>query len=181
MEETSSEEEPHRMRHRVIKPVIQEVTEFIQPFRHHIQHIQPMVENIRTLVSERNPFDDRPVMPGTEPVIQTDIEHNHNDIGNHFDSGFAIQRQIDDKERQQNFELKTNRNQMNFEHNSGDKQMVEQQLESGSDFSESEWRRSYRLLPIVVSDSELPIRSANKVDGQRIRQKVLELIKYLNF
>ena len=182
VEETSSEAEPHRMRHRVIKPVIQEVTEFIQPYRHHIQHIQPMIEDIRTVVSEKSHSNDRPIMPNDPgPVGQTDTENNHNDIDNGFDSGFQIQRPLEDNERQQNFDLRPNKNQMNLEYNSGNEQKVEQQLESGSAFSESKWRRTYRLLPIVISNSELPIRTSNTFNENLIHQKVMEIFKFLNF
>lgn len=60
VEQTSSEEEPHRLVHEVKKPIIQEVREIITPFRKVIQEIQPVVEEIHTIVAKgqaRRTFD----------------------------------------------------------------------------------------------------------------------------
>lgn len=50
-QETSSEDEPHRLLHTVRKPVIQEVREIVTPFRKVIQEIQPVQEEIQTIVA----------------------------------------------------------------------------------------------------------------------------------
>ncbi|KPM10976.1 DFP2-like protein 38 [Sarcoptes scabiei] len=52
VEQTSSEEEPHRLIHEVKKPIIQEVREIITPFRRVIQEIQPVMEEIHTIVAK---------------------------------------------------------------------------------------------------------------------------------
>jgi len=50
-QETSSEDEPHRLVHSVKKPIIQEVREIITPMRKITQEIQPVKEEILTIVS----------------------------------------------------------------------------------------------------------------------------------
>ncbi|KAJ6219560.1 hypothetical protein RDWZM_005372 [Blomia tropicalis] len=50
-QETSSEDEPHRLVHTVTKPIIQEVHEVISPFRKVIQEIRPLQEEIQTMVA----------------------------------------------------------------------------------------------------------------------------------
>lgn len=50
VQETSSEDEPHRLLHSVTKPIIQEVHEVITPFRKITQEIQPVQEEILTVV-----------------------------------------------------------------------------------------------------------------------------------
>ena len=60
VEQTSSEEEPHRLVHEVKKPIIQEVREIITPYRRVIQEIQPVQEEIHTIVAKgeaRRSFD----------------------------------------------------------------------------------------------------------------------------
>lgn len=60
VEQTSSEEEPHRLIHEVKKPIIQEVREIITPYRRVIQEIQPVMEEIHTIVAKgeaRRQFD----------------------------------------------------------------------------------------------------------------------------
>jgi hypothetical protein len=52
VEQTSSQDEPSKVIHEVVKPVIQEVREVIQPYRQLSQEIQPVVENIHTVVSK---------------------------------------------------------------------------------------------------------------------------------
>lgn len=49
-----SEEEPHRIVHEVIRPVIQEVREIIQPYRRIIQEIRPVQESVISQVSVNN-------------------------------------------------------------------------------------------------------------------------------
>ena len=46
-----SEEEPHKIIHEVIRPVIQEVREIIQPYRRIIQEIRPVQESVVSQVS----------------------------------------------------------------------------------------------------------------------------------
>lgn len=50
-QESSSEDEPHRLVHSVTKPIIQEVHEVITPFRKITQEIQPVQEEIQTIVA----------------------------------------------------------------------------------------------------------------------------------
>jgi len=49
--ETRSEEEPDRVLHEVLKPVIQEVREVIQPFRKITQEILPVQEEVHSVVA----------------------------------------------------------------------------------------------------------------------------------
>jgi hypothetical protein len=51
VEQTSSQDEPSKVVHEVVKPVIQEVREVIQPYRQLTQEVQPVVENVHTVVS----------------------------------------------------------------------------------------------------------------------------------
>ncbi|XP_054160845.1 keratin, type II cytoskeletal 1-like [Oppia nitens] len=48
---SQSEDEPHRLIHEVSKPIIQEVREVITPFRKIVQEIQPVQEEIQTIVA----------------------------------------------------------------------------------------------------------------------------------
>ncbi len=52
VEQTSSQDEPSKVVHEVVKPVIQEVREVIQPYRQLSQEIQPVVENVHTVVAK---------------------------------------------------------------------------------------------------------------------------------
>ena len=52
VQSTSSEDEPHRLVHEVLKPVIQEVREVITPYRRVIQEVRPVVEEIQTIVAK---------------------------------------------------------------------------------------------------------------------------------
>ncbi|XP_027202416.2 uncharacterized protein LOC113796355 [Dermatophagoides pteronyssinus] len=51
VQESQSEDEPHILRHSVTKPIIQEVHEVITPQRRITQEIQPVQEEILTVVS----------------------------------------------------------------------------------------------------------------------------------
>ena len=51
VEQTQSQDEPSKVVHEVVKPVVQEVREVIQPYRQVTQEIQPVVENVHTVVS----------------------------------------------------------------------------------------------------------------------------------
>lgn len=53
-QETSSEDEPHRLIHSVTKPIIQEVREVITPYRKITQEIKPVQEEILTIVARGN-------------------------------------------------------------------------------------------------------------------------------
>lgn len=55
VETARTEEQPHIIRHEVLKPVVQELHETIQPFRHVTQEIKPVVEKISVLVPRGNP------------------------------------------------------------------------------------------------------------------------------
>jgi hypothetical protein len=48
---TSSQDEPHHLIHEVTKPIIQEVREVISPYRKIVQEIQPVQEEIQTIVA----------------------------------------------------------------------------------------------------------------------------------
>jgi hypothetical protein len=50
IQHSSSQDEPHKLVHEVVKPVIQEVREVIQPYRRVIQEIRPVLEEVNTLV-----------------------------------------------------------------------------------------------------------------------------------
>ncbi|KAH9424942.1 hypothetical protein DERP_009165 [Dermatophagoides pteronyssinus] len=52
VERTNSVDEPHRVVHAVMRPVIQEVREIIQPYRRLTQEIRPVLEEIHTIVSK---------------------------------------------------------------------------------------------------------------------------------
>ena len=49
--ETYSQDEPHVLKHTVTKPIIQEVKEIISPFRRIVQKVEPVREEIQTLVA----------------------------------------------------------------------------------------------------------------------------------
>jgi len=49
--ETHSQDEPHVLKHTVTKPIIQEVREVISPFRRIQQTVEPVREEIQTLVA----------------------------------------------------------------------------------------------------------------------------------
>lgn len=51
VEETKSLDEPHFVKHRVIKPIVQEIHEIILPFRKIIQEIKPVQEEVKTIVA----------------------------------------------------------------------------------------------------------------------------------
>lgn len=53
-QESSSTDEAHRLVHSVTKPIIQEVRETISPFRRITQEIQPVQEDIQTIVSRES-------------------------------------------------------------------------------------------------------------------------------
>lgn len=51
VQQSSSVDEPHHLFHEVSKPIIQEVREVISPFRRIIQEINPVQEDIQTIVA----------------------------------------------------------------------------------------------------------------------------------
>ena len=53
-EETSSQEEPHILKHTVTKPIIQELHEIITPIRNIVQDIRPVEERVVTNVARGN-------------------------------------------------------------------------------------------------------------------------------
>ena len=63
-QESQSEDEPHMLKHTVTKPIIQEVREVISPFRKITQEIQPVQEEINTIVAR----DQNNGMSGHVPV-----------------------------------------------------------------------------------------------------------------
>jgi hypothetical protein len=52
IETTASEDEPHVVRHQVMRPVIQEIREVIQPYRRVVQEVRPVLEEIHTVVAK---------------------------------------------------------------------------------------------------------------------------------
>lgn len=52
-QQTSSEDEPQRVLHKVLRPVIQEVREIIQPMRKITQEVRPVLEEINTIISKQ--------------------------------------------------------------------------------------------------------------------------------
>ncbi len=68
--ETRSEEEPDRVLHEVVKPVIQEVREIIQPFRRITQQILPVQEEIHSVVArgQRQQVIQEVAIPPPAPV-----------------------------------------------------------------------------------------------------------------
>lgn len=55
VQETSSEDEPHRLIHKVTKPIYQEIFELIKPYRKITQEITPVQEEIQTIVARTVP------------------------------------------------------------------------------------------------------------------------------
>jgi len=54
VQESQSDDEPHILRHSVNKPIIQEIREVITPFRKITQEIQPVQEEINTIVARNS-------------------------------------------------------------------------------------------------------------------------------
>jgi len=52
VESTNSEDQPHRVTHEVMRPVIQEVREVIQPYRRVVQEVRPVLEEVHTVVAK---------------------------------------------------------------------------------------------------------------------------------
>ncbi len=55
VESTNSEDEPHRVTHEVMRPVIQEIREVIQPYRRVVQEVRPVLEEVHTVVAKGEP------------------------------------------------------------------------------------------------------------------------------
>lgn len=53
-QQSSSEDEPHRLLHTVTKPIIQEIHEIISPFRKITQEVHPVKEEIQTIVARKS-------------------------------------------------------------------------------------------------------------------------------
>lgn len=53
--ETSSEDEPHYLKHTVTRPIVQEVREIVVPTRTVVTEIQPVQENVQTIVARGEP------------------------------------------------------------------------------------------------------------------------------
>ena len=53
-QESSSEDEPHRLLHTVTKPIIQEIHEVISPYRKILQEVHPVQEEIKTVVAKNS-------------------------------------------------------------------------------------------------------------------------------
>jgi hypothetical protein len=71
VEQTSSQDEPSKVIHEVVKPVIQEVREVIQPYRQITQEVQPVVENVHRVVAQGEGIREQYVaQPLVKQVIQ---------------------------------------------------------------------------------------------------------------
>ena len=68
-ESTKSEEEPHRLSHEVVRPVIQELREVIIPYRRVVQEIQPVVEDVQTVVAQGQARQSQALAGGVLPSI----------------------------------------------------------------------------------------------------------------
>lgn len=55
--ESKSEDKPQRLRHQVVKPIIQEVREIILPYRKIVQEVRPVIEEIQTVVARQTHRD----------------------------------------------------------------------------------------------------------------------------
>ncbi|UXI16319.1 hypothetical protein NH340_JMT02262 [Sarcoptes scabiei] len=97
--ETSSEDEPYRLVHTVTRPIYQEVHEVIKPFRKVRQEIQPVQEDIQTIVAKKDKIFDKEmqfVESGEEDSDEdSDNEHNQStgnvfstDTSNEISQGF---------------------------------------------------------------------------------------------
>ncbi|CAG2121326.1 unnamed protein product, partial [Medioppia subpectinata] len=71
VEQTQSQDEPSKVIHEVVKPVIQEVREVIQPYRQLTQEVQPVVENVHTVVSHGEGVRQQYV---AEPIVKQQIQ-----------------------------------------------------------------------------------------------------------
>jgi len=73
---TRSEEQPDKVIHEVVKPVIQEVREIIQPFRKITQQILPVQEEVLSVVSkgERKQTIEKAEVPKVEIPVEVEPE-----------------------------------------------------------------------------------------------------------
>ncbi|KAI7698038.1 hypothetical protein SSS_03230 [Sarcoptes scabiei] len=78
--ETFSEDEPHILRHQVVKPIIQEVHEIITPFRQIFQEIKPVVENIDTAIYRSVTGNGNTVQSATASVSTHGSNVNTNEL-----------------------------------------------------------------------------------------------------
>ncbi|OTF69482.1 hypothetical protein BLA29_007214 [Euroglyphus maynei] len=79
VERTSSMEEPHRVVHAVMRPIIQEIREIIQPYRRLTQEIRPVLEEIRTVVSkpDRSKSKSMPMTMDEYPTMSYASSNQH--------------------------------------------------------------------------------------------------------
>ena len=66
VETTRTEETPQRVMHHLMRPIIQEVLEVIQPYRRVTQEVRPVLEEIHTIVSKHAEEDDRASIGSTD-------------------------------------------------------------------------------------------------------------------
>ena len=66
---TQTQDEPHRVIHEVIRPVIQEIREIIQPYRRVTQEIRPVQEQVHTDVAA-NAVAPAPVVVSAPAVVE---------------------------------------------------------------------------------------------------------------
>jgi hypothetical protein len=69
VESTNSEDQPHRVTHEVMRPVIQEVREVIQPYRRVVQEVRPVLEEVHTVVAKGHRENAVLAAPVAAPVI----------------------------------------------------------------------------------------------------------------
>ena len=63
VETTRTEEEPQRVVHQLLRPVIQEVFEVIQPYRRVTQEVRPVLEEVHTIVAKNSA---QQTLPGSQ-------------------------------------------------------------------------------------------------------------------
>lgn len=71
VQESSSQDEPHRLVHTVTKPIIQEIHEVISPFRKITQEVHPVQEEIQTIVARNTQLDKNSIENNKLSVQQT--------------------------------------------------------------------------------------------------------------
>ena len=101
---TKSEDEPHRLLHEVTKPIIQEVREVITPYRRVVQEIQPVQEDVHTIVARGQQIDTgahrhgNPISYGTPSEGSSDISVNNNIFGSNLQGAIGRSQMYDQRQ-----------------------------------------------------------------------------------
>ena len=167
------------MRHEVIKPVIQEVNEVIQPYRHVFQRIEPMIEEIKTIVPQMSDnsndmSDGQWDQPNTWLPIENSAKHNSNSVNNELNDSFGSHLMPNEKQMSRDITKP-----VESEQSPDDQQRPEPPFDSETefrDFSESNRRTEYRILPIIIRRSDYWNRMPNE---DILRQKIQEIFQFL--